>query len=419
MADNNTDDFSLGANAFSIQDTMEMGMGNKELLNDFYASDAASATPEEIKPIIQEATPATPAEKPAKAKGKEVVPPEEQQENPLTKGQSLISNLLGNDEDEDEETEVLEKVGDEQEEKIEDSQETQFSALTNDLLKLGVFTTDEGETENPIKSGQDFLDRFQAEKRKGSIEMVDNFLGQFGQDYRDAFDAIYVKGVNPKDYFSAYNTIVNFAELDLSQEDNQVRVIRQALADQGFDSEDINTEVERLRNYGDLETVSARHHKVLIKKEAQKLQQMEAQAENELQQKALIKNQYVQNVQSVLTDKLKAKEFDGIPLNPKLAGELQDFLLTDKWKTASGETLTDFDRTILDLKKPENHAMKVKVALLLKILEKDPTLSTIQKSGVSKKTDVLFEQVARQVTPNKETGRNTPGTPSNDKRWFV
>ena len=43
-----------------------------------------------------------------------------------------------------------------------------------------------------------------------------------------------------------------------------------------------------------------------------------------------------------------------------MANELHDFLLVDKYKTPSGETLTDFDRTILDLKRPENHSKKVK-----------------------------------------------------------
>lgn len=238
--------------------------------------------------------------------------------------------------------------------------------------------------------------------------MVDNFIAQFGEDYKAAFEAIYVKGVNPKDYFGVYNTLVNFAELDISNEDNQVKVMRQALADQGFEAEDIDTEIERLKNYGDLEAVAARNHKVLVKKDARRLEEMEAKAQQDLQIKAQIKNQYVQNVQSVLADKLKAKEFDGIPLNPKLATELQDFLLVDKWKTASGETLTDFDRTILDLKKPENHATKVKIALLLKILEKDPTLSTIQKSGVTKTTNQLFGEVARQVSKPGSTPKQTP-----------
>ena len=157
-------------------------------------------------------------------------------------------------------------------------------------------------------------------------------------------------------------------------------------------------EVERLKNYGDLESVAAKHHKVLIKKEAVKLQQLEQEKEVQLQQQAQYKQQYSTNVNQVLQDKLKNKEFDGIPLNPKLAGELQDFLTIDKYKTNSGETLTEFDKTILELKRPENHEKKVKIALLLKILEKDPTLSTIQKTGITKKSNELFGEVARQAS---------------------
>src|SRR5690606_22537409 len=114
-------------------------------------------------------------------------------------------------------------------------------------------------------------------------------------------------------------------------------------------------------------------------------------------------------------EKLKTKEFDGIPLNPKLAGELQDFLITDKYKTPSGETLTEFDRTILDLKRPENHEKKVKVALLLKLLEKDPTLSTIKKKGISQETNTLFSEVARQ---SKKTSVKT-SKQSKPTSWFL
>ena len=69
----------------------------------------------------------------------------------------------------------------------------------------------------------------------------------------------------------------------------------------------------------------------------------------------------------------------------------------------------------MDLKRPENHAQKVKIGLLLKMLEKDPTLSTIQRTGVTKKSNELFGEVARQVTKAKTTGA-TGG--SNPKSWF-
>lgn len=419
---------------FSIENTMETGAGSVELLKDLFAPETASSNPDEIQTIDEPASQEkAPAQKPA-GKLTTVEAPTKNEEEEATK-KSLESFLSGDDTDEedDEDQEEIKKpvaktkspVADalketKEEEAPEDGEQaesqevTQFGALAKDLAKLGVFSVDEDEELN-ISTPEEFLDRFQEEKRRGAIDMVNNFIGQFGEDYQSAFQAIFVKGVDPKEYFGAYNNIVNFSEMDLSNESNQVTVIKQALADQGFEAEDIDTEVERLKNYGDLESVATKHHKVLVKKEAAKLRNLEERSQQELQQKQAFKNQYIQNVQGILQDKLKAKEFDGIPLNPKLAGELQDFLLVDKYRTQSGETITDFDRAILELKRPENHEMKVKVALLLKILEKDPTLSTIQKNGVSKKSNQLFGEVARQAS---RAGKSTSST-QKPNSWFI
>ena len=416
---------------FSIENTMEMGPGSTELLNDLLSPETSTSNPDQIQEIVKEATPPEAPKTPDVPKGKEIVPKEDGKE--LT-GQDLISSFLGDngtDEEgaEDADPQPVKKKAPAAEakpaeqtetttEEGEEEQVSQFTALARDLFKLGVFSQDEDEEDVSISTPEEFLERFQNEKKKGAVEMVQSFIGQFGEDYQQAFEAIFVKGVNPKEYFGTYNNVVSFADMDLSQENNQVTVIKQALADQGFEPEDINTEVERLKNYGDLESVATKHHKVLVKKEAQKLAQMEQKAEQELQQKQAVKNQYINNVQQVLQEKLKSKEFDGIPINPKLANELQDFLLVDKYKTASGETLTDFDKTILELKRPENHATKVKVALLLKILEKDPTLSTIQRTGVSKKSNELFGEVARQVTKVK-SGTSSGSQPSKQNSWFL
>jgi hypothetical protein len=416
----NLDNPSMGN--FSIQDTMEMGMGNQELLSDLFAPETSTTNPDDIQDIKDEPAPAP---KPAKKTTAPAAAPEENDEEDKEDNKKSLQDFLlgGDDEEEDEDDNSpapapkAKAPADTEDDNEEDGDEptSAFTSLSKDLFKLGVFTQDEDEEEVAISTPEEFLERFQAEKKKGAIEVVNNFIGQFGEDYQQAFDAIFVKGVDPKEYFGTYNNIKSFAEMDLADETNQVAVIKQALADQGFDPEDVTTEVERLKNYGDLETVATRHHKVLVKKEAAKLQQMEQENEKRLQQQAAVKQQYVQNVQSVLQEKLKAKEFDGIPLNPKLAGELQDFLLVDKYKTASGETLTDFDKTILELKRPENHATKVKLGLLLKILEKDPTLSTIQKTGITKKSNELFGEVARQVS---KSSTKTGNKPKPTTSWF-
>jgi len=412
---------------FSIQDTMDMGMGSQELLNDLLSPDSATSNPDDIQDIKDDPAPPTPTKKTTSKQpaASEPAPEEDKKDEPI---KGIQDFLYGEDDEEDEEdnddkpapapAKKAAQGTDNQEDSDEEGEEegaNQFTALSRDLFKLGVFSKEDDEEEDvAIETPEAFLEKFQAEKKKGAIEIVNNFIGQFGEDYQQAFDAIFVKGVDPKDYFGAYNQIQSFTEMDLSQESNQVSVIRQALTDQGFEKEDVDTEVERLKNYGDLENVATKHHKVLVKKEAAKLQQMEQQKESQLQQQQAIKQQYYQNVNNVLQEKIKAKEFDGIPINPKLAGELQDFLVTDKYKTNSGETLTDFDKTILELKRPENHATKVKLALIMKIMEKDPTLSTIQKTGITKKSNELFGEVARQA--QKRSVKSKPSTKSTS--WF-
>jgi hypothetical protein len=59
--------------------------------------------------------------------------------------------------------------------------------------------------------------------------------------------------------------------------------------------------------------------------------------------------------------------------------------------------------------------MKVKLGLLMKMLEKDPTLSTIQRTGVTKKSNELFGEVARQVTKTK----STTGSGAKPNSWFL
>ena len=413
---------------FSIESTEEAGIGDTDLIRGLYSSDSATTDPDDITSIEEEEK--TKVKKPAPKKAapkaaKPVVEDEEEQEEEKQEEEDVnpIDKLLNGgeeDEEEEEEEEPVKPKGkkQEEEEEEEEGEETSanpFSALAKDLFKLGVFTQDEDEGEVEISTPEQFLERFNLESKKRVGETLENFLGQFGEDYKKAFQAIYINGVNPKEYFGIYNTIEDFASLDMAQEDNQVAVMRQALTDQGLEPEDITKEIEKLKNYGDLEETAARFQKVLVKKQAQKLAEIEQENAARLQQMQQMKAQYIKNVQTVLQEKLKTKEFDGIPLNPKLAGELQDFLITDKYKTPSGETLTEFDRTILDLKRPENHEKKVKVALLLKLLEKDPTLSTIKKKGISQETNTLFSEVARQ---SKKTSVKT-SKQSKPTSWFL
>jgi hypothetical protein len=413
---------------FGIENTVESEMGsagNQDLINDLYGTAGAAGNPDDVLSIEEaekkEKEEAERKKAEEEAKAKENVP-DDKTKNP----DALTNFLIGDDEEEEEEKEEVEEEEEEEnnaegaeggEGAGDDENESSiaFDALAEELQTLGVFNQLEGEESLDVTDPESFLARFKLEQERGATQMVQNFIGQFGQEHQDAFQAIFVDGTNPRDYYTHQAKVEDFKGMDLTKESNQEKIMKTSLQNQGYEPEDIDSEIERLKNYGDLEQVSAKHHKVLVKNEEKALQEKTLEAKKEQQFKQKQKDEYVNNVRAVLTEKIKDKEFDGIPVNLKTANELQDFLLVDKWKTDSGETLTDFDKTILDLKRPENHELKVKVALLLKLIEKDPTLSTIQKSGISKKSSALFKDVARQKTTAKRAESNKRGpAPS----WF-
>ncbi len=393
---------------FSIE-TYDSGAGSAQLANDLLSPETSTSSPDDIVKIDKEKEAKEEAEKKAqlaKAKVKEATKKEEIKED----SRNAIEDIFREGKEEastDEEDET-------KKEDLEESKDdNRFSDLAKDLFSLNVFTKEEGEEDVEIDTPEALLERFNHEKRKGAEEQIQNFLGRFGEDYQNAFQAIFVKGVDPKEYFGTYDSLASYSDMDLSIESNQEAVVKRAYIDQGMEPADADAKLEKIKSYGDLEDEAQRFHKVLVKKEAAKLAQLEQDSEKKLQQLTQTKQQYAQNVTTILQDKLKTKEFDGIPINPALAQELADFLVTDKYKTSSGETLTEFDKTILELKRPENHAQKVKVGLLLKMLQKDPKLSTLLKTAVTKEAEKIFSSVTKAKTNKETTKQDKPN------RWFV
>ena len=291
----------IALNNFNIDDSFSAGSGNTSLLNDLMSPETASTDPSDVTAIIKEVEIVTEEDK---TKKKEVTNPNsisDKSEKEVAK--SVLSDFLSDDSNDDDTENNISKENKNNLAKEENILEkdknnvevSKFSALSKDLFKLGVFNKEEDEADVDIASPEDFLERFQLEKKKGANEIVENFIGQFGEDYQNAFQAIFVNGADPKQYFSAYNEVVDYSQMDMTIEENQKSVMRQALLNQEYEQEDIETEIERLINYGDLENVSVKHHKILVKRGAAKLQEIQEQADVQLKQKTAQKTQFINN----------------------------------------------------------------------------------------------------------------------------
>lgn len=269
-----------------------------------------------------------------------------------------------------------------------------LAEIAEGLYKANIFTK-ESEDETAPTTQEEFIEKFNREKEIGAELLIEEFASKHGEDYRKAFDAIFVDGVSPKEYLSRFEQIQSFKGMDLADEDNQVQIVKAALTKQGWEDEDIKEKIKSLKLNSELEADATRYHKVLVKTEERDLVLLQEKSKRELLEKQTLATQYSNSIHNILSEKLKTKDFDGIPVTKEVAQKTQDFLDNKKWKLPTGELITDFDYAILELNKPQNHETKVKLGLLLasvfqpgKIINLN--LSPVKKAAVSQENKEIF-----------------------------
>jgi len=407
MADERQE-FSFNVGNFGSVSTEDLIDAGESFLN---------TSPDEIVPKKVETPPKTESEKKEKTEGKEkpevkevIVPKNEVEE------EDIYSALEGkiNKEDDEEGEEVgkkTEKKADGQQSTVEtDNEEANvFTSIAKELVAQGIFSQDEDEEGNPvdpeIDTPEEFLERFQVESRRSAADIIDKFLEKFGDEYKDMFENVFVRGVPPTDYLNRFAKIQGIKDLDLKDEGNQERLVRELYRSEGRSSEYIEKRITQLKNYSDLPDEAAEAQRILIDKE-QKANDAAAQSkQQEIGRKQQIRGEYINSVTRILQEKLKNKEFDGIPVDKKLADDTYAYITQERYQTPDKQLLTEFDKDILDLNRPENHSLKVKMAILLQMAKVDPQLTKIGKKAVSKESNKLFQGL--QKTANKTTSKNT------------
>jgi len=392
--------------SFSIEDDFQLD-NHEELEDDFYS---------EKKPEVKKDAQPTKAKKDPK------------EELPPVDGDELLNEFLNDDEDdeEDESTkkpvskkEEVEDEGEDEEAEDESNEDdtdeeeevNTWDALSKDLFKMGIFNLDEDEDQPEIKTPQDLKERFIYESKRNAGEMLDNFISSKGEEAEEAFRAIFINGLSPREYYGAVNEITSIKELDLSKPENQKMVTRKSLKLQGWEDEDIDAEIERLETYQDLEPASVRHQKALVKKEEAELVEREKASAARKEQERERKNKFLTNINTTLTEKVTNKEFDGIPVSKEFALKTKDFITTEKYKLPDGSLISEWDKFTMDLKRPENHQKLIKLAMLAQMLDTDPTLSTIKRKVNTDKINEEFSELARKGKTFKKAGEKVKKQP--------
>jgi hypothetical protein len=314
-------------------------------------------------------------------------------------------------EEEVEETETPEGTEPEGEQEI-----NAYDSIAQELVNHGIFNLDDEEESINVTSPEELLERFQYESKKQASFVIEKFLGRFGDNYRDMFENVFVKGINPVDYLNRYTKVEGVKDLDLAIEENQEKIVRELYRSEGRSSEYIEKRMTQLKNYNDLLDEATEAQKILVSKQQKEIDEAAGKKQEELNRIQQIRTEYVNNVGRILNDKIKNKDFDGIPVDRKFAEETFAYTTQERFQTADGQLLTTFDRDILDMKRPENHELKVKVAMLLQLLKEDPQLTKLAKRAISKESNTLFKglQKSAMKTGKKTETEDTPKV----KSWF-
>jgi len=399
-------DFADDLGNFGIQDTQVLA--NKDL-NKFLLSDPDTVKDvddeeEEQKQQTQQKQQQKPQQK------QQAFDEDEDEETPLTRKQSqkkekeekpngkdFLDKYVFGDGDEDTSEQNVDPK-----DAPQSGDDDTYSTLAKDLMRLGVFSKnsdDESEENLTIKTPEEFLERFSLEKKKGAISILDNFLSQFGDDYRQMFDSVFVNGMKPQEYLQSFAKMEAINSLDISSENNQERIVRAYYKNLKWDDNKIENRIQKLKDYGDLEDEAKSYQEILLNKEKEQLAETERKKQEELLEAKNKEINTKKSLQRVLGEKLKTQEFDGIPLNDKEAQAALEYMTDKKYKLPSGELLSEYDKDLLELSRPENHELKVKLALLLR---KKLDLKDVKKTTISKESGKLFNLSTKNAKNNQK-----------------
>jgi hypothetical protein len=283
---------------------------------------------------------------------------------------------------------------------IEEGDKSQFELLSESLYKAGIFKgevdEDTGEeTTHIAKTPEEFKKLFEGQLQMGMYQMINTYLSRFGEDRQQLFDAIYEKGVDPKEYLPVYNTLQSFKGLSIeADESNQEKVVREFYTRAGIPEDKINKKIQTLKDTSYLQDEAETFLPQIIQQDEDRLKKQEADKEANRVAEEQKDAHYKTSIVKILTEKIKAKEFDGIPLTEKRAQQAFDYLYNKKWQSGD-KKYTDFDKFILELNRPENHALKVKIGLLA--LD-NFDLSKVKKQAISTESNELFSELTTKKT---------------------
>lgn len=307
--------------------------------------------------------------------------------DPQAEFQKQIENL-SKEESEKESKEEESQTEQPEEGEPEEDDSNEYGEYANVLSQLGVLNLQEGEV---IDSEEALREKILTSTHERANQMVSDYMGRFGEEQRDAaleaFDAIFNKGIHPRDWFTADAQEADLESADLDDVETQKSIFRDYMRMIGHKDDYIERKLDKHLAMEDLDEEIPVMHEKLLEVNRNRKQQLIQEHEYKMQQQAAYQQQYTQTINDRIAQAAKEGSFMGLPIGDKKAEKVRDYLTVPRYRLPDGTPITEYDRFILEMKNPESWDKRIQLAILA---IDDFKTSAIEKKAVTKETNSLF-----------------------------
>jgi hypothetical protein len=335
---------------------------------------------------------------------------EEQENEPYVDGLEFLNSRNKStpvqSDDEDDEDEEYEEEEDEDSEEESESSDNPYAIFAKGLADIGRFEFDEDEDPNAIEWNEDtFIEKFDETVDNTAWARMEELATEaYGEEGIRLIEDLFINKVPVHEYLASFQTQQSVENLDLSNERNQVELVRYYLKSVvgETDEEEIQDQINYMKNNETLEKKAANFQQKLVTNEYKMRERMAAESQARQQQMEEFENQRIQMYSEIAEEAVQNGELNGLPFNNKDYNKVLNAALSKDYVLPNGQKITPFEYKLALLRKDD----PVKYLQLVKLVEDDLDLTPVMNKGVTEKTNEIFKGLQNKTKTSSKPKSN-------------
>lgn len=307
-------------------------------------------------------------------------------------------------EDVEEEEQGGEPIDTKAKSKSKDKEESTTSSALNLLKDKGIldFELDEGEELTEELAEEILEDKFD--------EAIEGRIGELFAGLPDVVKQMIKFAKDGGDPTAFVQTLAQATStglttnMDMSQEANQEAVMKTMLKKDGYDDEDISTQIEFLKDSGKLKAMAEKRFDVWNKNQEKETAALTAAQENKRKQD---REELRERKATLIAELQTTAEVDGIKLNSKDKREIPSYIFDKNIELENGSKISSYHKDVWEAM--SNKKASLQLAKLLRERKKDGSFdfSKIEKIAETAVTRKVKDNVQRNknITPQVSVGK--------------